>query len=44
MAKLVKLTSVYSGKPFVVNPLYIVKMVEGDTPNLTKLYLFTDAA
>lgn len=30
MAKLVKLTSVYSGKPYVVNPIYIVDMTEGD--------------
>lgn len=43
MAKLVKLTSVYSGKPYVVNPIYIVDMTEGDQPNTTKLLLFTDA-
>lgn len=43
MAKLVKLTSVYSGKPYVVNPIYIVDMTEGDQPNTTKLFLFTDA-
>lgn len=43
MAKLVKLTSVYSGKPYVVNPIYIVDMTEGDKPNTTKLFLLTDA-
>lgn len=43
MAKLVKLISTYSGKPYVVNPIYIVDMTEGDEPNTTKLFLFTDA-
>lgn len=42
MAKLVKLISTYSGKPYVVNPIYIVDMTEGDEPNTTKLFLFTD--
>lgn len=42
MAKLVKLISTYSGKPYVVNSIYIVDMTEGDEPNTTKLFLFTD--